>query len=130
MSNTSFLGNSVNIDGTYIPGGGSANAVDENTDGSGGNGKDGLYPFNDPSFGKRYGASGGGGAAKAGKSGGFGGFTGGGKGGDSTKNRNGSDATFFGGGGGGGGLMYEYLPIGEGGKGYQGIIILRYKKYK
>lgn len=98
--------------------------------GSGNNGVDGEYPFGDVSFGKRYGASGGsGGMFDPRAGGGTGGRDGAGNGGNPLSNNiNGVNASFYGAGGGGGGFVYN--TPGSGGTGYQGIIILRYKKYK
>lgn len=103
------------------------------------NGGDGVYPFNDSSLGyKRMGAGGGAGVrnvygtgldATQGRSGDYGG----GNGSDGHR-LTGYDATYYGSGGGGGagrgnGQDGESVKN-AGGDGYQGIIILRYKKYE
>lgn len=103
-------------------------------------GYDGVYAFDNPSrFSLRFGASGGSGGAVGGTfykvaNGGAGGSYGGGTGGTSQMGKDGTDgnnAVWYGAGGGGGGKGYGYNGRGGvGGKGYQGIVILHYWKYK
>lgn len=102
-------------------------------------GSDGNYSFNTALYPRLYGASGGGGAAfawgTAGERyyGGAGGTHGAGKGGDSYQyaaGPPGGNASFYGAGGGGAGKSDNSSAEGKGGKGYQGIVILHYWKYK
>lgn len=99
-------------------------------------GSDGIKAFSHVGT-LRYGAGGGGGGMMSEFSSPgpmMGGETGGGAGGDipneTPPNENyiaGFDATFYGGGGGGGGTIAEFGWTGPGGKGYQGVIIIRYR---
>lgn len=115
-------------------------------------GKDGVFPFNNKypnRFTKKYGASGASGAAETNAiinghgsqgqivKGGNGGDFGGGNGGDIVLSTSsmiggaGGDASYYGAGGGGSGKRSgSYGSSLSGGKGYQGIVILHYWKYK
>jgi hypothetical protein len=101
--------------------------------GHGGNigaaGADGTENLFGPA-GKKYGAGGGGGrnVSEYTVLPSAGGTTGGGKGGGGTNNspaNNGGDATFYGGGG-GGGAACSGTDYGKGGKGSQGILVIKY----
>lgn len=130
---TKFMSDSykaLNGGGTY--GGGS---VGDGNNGS--NGYNGFVAFNNSSlFPKPFGAAGGSSANTwntflENRTGGSGGSYGGGKGGDAGYDwaSSGNNATWYGAGGGGGSCA-PGLRYGSGGKGYQGIVILHYWKYR
>lgn len=107
----------------------------------GGAGKQGLdgvrCPFfrvTDPSYSNKYGASGAGGSDAykhnyPSQSGGLTGAGFGGYGNNNSTSNHGGYAVFYGAGGGGGAFSSRHT-YGQGGSGYQGIVIIHYYKYK
>ncbi|MDR1338035.1 MAG: hypothetical protein LBJ73_03320 [Rickettsiales bacterium] len=132
--NTSF--------GSVVANGGTPNIATEDDGGwnlrNGADGTELQFATGDTNLdGKLYGAGGGGGGNAypsctsftytTGKKGGNGGVTGGGNGGrgtDNTSSNHGSNGTFYGAGGGGAAFSSNHT-YGQGGNGYQGIVIIR-----